>query len=71
MGKIFGTQSIRPVQCGQLYYGVGNADAKVAISKDAAISEIELNGTNTINEAIVNETGAVNSVTMTFNCPTR
>jgi len=68
--KYSGPKAYGPFNAIKLYYGPGKPDARVSITKDADVSSFDLNGTNTINEAVVNENGTVNSVTMTFNCPT-
>lgn len=50
----------------KLYYGAGNASAIVNVNKDGASSSFKLDGTNTINELTLNESGAVNAITISF-----
>lgn len=68
--KYIAPKAYGPFNTIKLYYGTGNSDARVSITKDADVSTIVLNGANAINEAVVNENGTVNAVTMSFNCPT-
>jgi hypothetical protein len=64
-----GPKSMGPFDGIKLYYGMGNDQARVRVKMDDVPSEQVLDGTRSVNEMVINSSGAVNSVTLTFNCP--
>jgi hypothetical protein len=50
----------------KLYYGAGNSSAIINVNKDGASSSLKLDGIATVNELVLNESGAVNAITISF-----
>lgn len=67
--KYTGPKAYGPFSTIKLFYGTGNEHDKVTSTADGVPSEFVLQGTNSINELVLNEAASVNSIHVSFNCP--